>query len=255
MQGRAGAMSESLQLVLLIFAAATLFASVGQAGASGYLAAMGFMGLEPAVMKPAALTLNILVASIGTYRFARAGFFRWRTFYPFGVLGLPFSFAGGAVHLPTNLYYPIVGAILLFAAVMLVRATWQQAAQRMSAELKPPFLPALVSGATIGFFSGVTGTGGGVFLAPLVLLMGWVETRRTAAVSAAYNLLNSIAALAGAWATLGQLPVALPWWLVAAGVGGLVGTWFGCRILPANALRYILAAVLVIAGLRMLLVT
>ncbi|CAO3435661.1 sulfite exporter TauE/SafE family protein [Azospirillum doebereinerae] len=249
-------MSETVNLAGLILVIAALYAAVGQAGASGYLAVMGMVSLDPVVMKPVALALNLLVAAIGTARFARVGLLRWRTFYPFGVLGVPFSFAGGLVHLPAPLYYPVVGGCLLLAGLELTRSTWMSRrgpATKMPPE-HPPFWPALAAGASIGFLSGMTGTGGGIFLAPLILLMGWVETRRTAAVSAAFNLLNSASALLGAWATLPVLPPALPVWLVAAGAGGMIGAWLGSRHLPVAALRYVLSAILVASGVKMLAV-
>lgn len=239
-------------LSALILVVATLYAAVGQAGASGYLAVMGVVGLEPAVMKPTALILNLLVAAIGTLGFARAGLFHWRTFYPFGVLGMPFSFAGGMVDLPHRLYYPAVGGMLLLAALELIRSTWSARGGPDRVPAAPPFLPALASGAVIGFVSGMTGTGGGIFLAPVILLMGWVETRRAAAVSAAYNLLNSAAALAGAWTSIAALPPALPWWLAAAGVGGIIGAGLGSRHIPVGVLRYLLAAILAASGMKML---
>lgn len=249
-------LGETIELAGLILVIAALYAAVGQAGASGYLAVMGMVNLDPAVMKPVALTLNLLVAAIGTMRFARAGLLHWRSFYPFGVLGVPFSFAGGSVHLPATVYYPVVGGCLLLAGLELTRSTWVAGRRRVAPAVleQPPFWSALVVGAGIGFLSGMTGTGGGIFLAPLILLMGWVETRRTAAVSAAFNLLNSASALLGAWATLPVLPPALPVWLVAAGAGGMVGAWLGCRHLPVAALRYLLSAILVASGVKMLTV-
>jgi uncharacterized membrane protein YfcA len=246
---------QTIDLASMILVVATLYAAVGQAGASGYLAAMGVVGLDPAMMKPTALALNLLVATIGTIRFARAGLFSWRSFYPFGVLGMPFSFLGGMVNLPPHLYYPVVGAILLMAALELTRSTWvARTTPKRLTMAEPPFLPALVIGAAIGFLSGMTGTGGGVFLAPLLLLVGWVETRRAAAVSAAYNLLNSAAALTGTWSTFALLPPALSWWLAAAGIGGAFGAWLGGRHLPTESLRYLLSAILAASGLKMLLV-
>ena len=212
-------LGETATLAILILIAAALYASVGQAGATGYLAAMGVVGLDPTVMKPTAPALNILVAAIGAVRFGRAGLFSWRTFYPFGVLGFPFSLVGGAINLPARVYYPVVGIILLLAAARLARLASQDANGQDRPPHAPPFLPALLTGAVIGFVSGVTGTGGGIFLAPVILMMNWVEVRRSAAVSAAYNLLNSASALAGAYATLAILPPALPWWLLAARTG------------------------------------
>ncbi len=243
---------ETIGLGAAFLIIAALYASVGQAGASGYLAAMGLAGLDPAMMKPTALALNVLVASIGTFHFWREGRFSWRTFYPFAVLGFPFSVIGGAINLPIHIYYPVVGAILLLAAIQLVRSAMKTTAVEKASPHAPPFLPALLTGAGIGLVSGVTGTGGGVFLAPIILIMNWVNVRRAAAVSAAYNLLNSVAALAGAYATLNRLPTPLPWWLIAAGVGGLVGTSVGSRYLPDHALRYLLAVVLIVSGLKLI---
>ena len=238
-------------LVLLVIAG--LYAAVGQAGATGYLAAMGMLGLDPEVMKPTALALNLVVTFIAAVQFRRAGQVSWRTFYPFAVLGLPFSLIGGAVSLPGHVYYPLVGALLIAAsALMFARAALPRAPSASPAPVAPPFWPALCAGAAVGFVSGATGTGGGVFLAPVILALNWVDVRRTAAVSAAYNLLNSAAALAGSYATLGQLPPSLPAWLAAVAVGGMIGATLGARYLPDRTLRCLLATILLLAGARML---
>jgi uncharacterized protein len=244
---------EAIWLAILFLVIAVLYASVGQAGASGYLAAMGMVSMSPAAMKTTALALNLIVAGIGTIQFWRLGLLSPRTFYPFAVLGFPFSLIGGAVQLPSNLYYTAVGAILLLSAVQMVRSARRSTS--VSAELPsaPPFLPALATGAIIGFVSGTTGTGGGIFLAPVILMMNWLTARNTAAVTAAYNLLNSAAALVAAYSILGAVPPALPFWLVAVGIGGTIGAVVGSRYLPDRALRYILAMILFVAGGKLIL--
>lgn len=161
-----------------LFVVAVLYASVGQAGGTGYIALMGLAGFAPAVIKPTALALNVLVSAIGTTRFAKAGMLTWRISYPFVILGAPLSILGGAAHLPLAIYQPVVGALLLGAAIQVVRAPPRNA----DLASNPPFLPALLAGAGIGFISGVTGVGGGIFLAPLVLSLGWVEVRQAAAI-------------------------------------------------------------------------
>ncbi len=245
---------DSLVLMALIFLAATLYSSVGHAGASGYLAAMALVGLTPDAMKPTALALNVLVAIIGSVSYIRAGHFDWRTFYPFAILSIPAAFVGGMIHLPAAVYKPAVGLILLIAAAHLVRS----ARQAMAAEVgrcsaAVPLVPAMGVGAGIGLLSGLTGTGGGIFLSPVLLFTGWSGTRRTSGVSAAFILVNSLAGLAGTTITLTALPVGLPLWIVAALIGGLIGTQLGSRWLPVTTLRYLLAAVLVIAGLKLIL--
>ncbi|KQT95475.1 sulfite exporter TauE/SafE family protein [Rhizobium sp. Leaf453] len=247
------AFDETIWLAVLFLIVAALYAAVGQAGASGYLAAMGMFGLAPTVMKPTALALNLLVAGIGTFQFWRSGLFSWRTFYPFAVLGFPFSLPGGSVQLPGHIYYPVVGIILILSGIQMIRSALTKRIAVEAAEA-PPFLPALLTGAVIGFVSGTTGTGGGIFLAPIILAMNWVSRRRTAAVTAAYNLLNSAAALAGAYASIKSIPSALPLWLVAVGLGGVAGSLVGSRYLSDRSLRFILAAVLLVSGTKLLLI-
>lgn len=244
-------MTDAGWLGVLFFAIALLYASVGQAGASGYLAVMGLFGFAPDAMKTTALALNLLVAAIGTYQFWRAGLMSWRTFYPFGILGIPFSLLGGAIQVPPHSYYVVVGVILMLSGVQMVRSSLRAAALP-GPPAHAPFFPALVTGGVIGLISGSTGTGGGVFLAPVMLGMNWVGVRQGAAVTAAYNLLNSAAALVGAYKILPAIPAALPGWLVAVGLGGAIGAFVGARRLPDNVLRYVLAAILLVSGLKLI---
>ncbi|UWU25487.1 sulfite exporter TauE/SafE family protein (plasmid) [Rhizobium sp. CB3060] len=246
------AFDEATWLAVLFLIVAALYAAVGQAGASGYLAAMGLFGLAPTVMKPTALALNLLVAAIGTSQFCRSGLFSWRTFYPFAVLGFPFSLLGGSVQLPMHVYYPLVGIVLLVSGVQMICSAITKKVAVEAADA-PPLLPALLTGAVIGFLSGTTGTGGGIFLAPIILAMNWVSARRTAAATAAYNLVNSAAALAGAYASIKSIPSALPLWLLAVGIGGVAGSFVGTRYLSERTLRFILAAVLLVSGTKLLL--
>jgi uncharacterized membrane protein YfcA len=214
---------------------------------------MALFAIAPAVMKPTALTLNILVATIATVRFYQAGYFSWRVLLPFAVSSIPFAFLGGALTLPGKDYQRIVGLALLFASYMLwARAKAQAAAT--AAEVKPVPVPlAVVLGAGIGLLSGLTGVGGGIFLSPLVLLMGWAETRQMSGVAAAFILVNSIAGLAGHLASVQNLPSSIYVWGVAVVVGALVGSELGRRRLATVTLRRVLAVVLVIAGVKMLM--
>lgn len=256
-------MMSTLLLALLIFIAALLYSSVGHAGASGYLAAMGLFNMKQAVMKPAALILNIFVASIGTYRFWRAGFLSWRLLLPFIVLSIPFAFIGGKLKLSDPLYQRLLGGVLLFAAASML---WQTFMVRRgsgggsgeSRTLRPPPIPvALILGGGIGMLSGMTGVGGGIFLSPVLILAGWADPKRTAAVSAPFILVNSIAGLAGQIYTHQFHPIeSWRWdfllWLAAAIGGGLIGSWLGARRLSNPALRILLSAVLVVAGVKLI---
>ncbi len=243
-------MSGVVLLALLIFAAALLYSSVGHAGASGYLAAMALVAAPVAVMRPTALVLNVLVATIASVQFLRARCFSWPVFWPFAVASVPCAFAGGAVTLGSGVYKPLVGLVLVYAAWRLAREAARPAAQTH----RPPLAAALVVGAVIGLLSGLVGVGGGIFLSPLLLFMGWAETRETSGVSALFILVNSIAGLGGQLSSLGMLPSETPALALAAFVGGTVGSTYGARRLSTPTLRRLLAAVLVVAGAKMLFV-
>lgn len=237
-------------LAILVLVAALLYSSVGHAGASGYLAAMALMGVVPAVMKPTALSLNILVAAIATFKFHRAGAFSWPLFWPFALASIPFAYLGGWLTLPGHLYKPLVGAILIYAAWHSFRT-----AHRTESGTVPqaPISLRLFAGAVLGFLSGLTGVGGGIFLSPLLLLLGWARIKVISGVAAAFILVNSIAGLLGVMRSAIALPPALPYWAIAAVVGGIVGAEYGSRRLGNPAIKRLLALVLAIAGAKMIL--
>lgn len=243
---------DALWLAMAFFLVALIYASVGQAGASGYIAVMALLGFAPLAMKMTALALNLLVATIGTVMFLKAGRLSWRNVWPFAILGFPFSLLGGAVQLPAEVYYPIVGVVLVLSAVQMARTALRRPGLSLAAPTDPPFIAALTTGTVIGFISGTTGTGGGVFLAPVILAMNWGTARQTAATTAVYNLMNSAAALLGTYTWWDQIPPALPGWLIAVAVGGSLGAFIGSRYFPELWLRIILAAILLVSGLRLL---
>jgi uncharacterized membrane protein YfcA len=243
-------METSLILVLTaaVFLVALLYSSVGHAGASGYIAVMSLLGLAPAEIKPIALALNILVASIGSWQFWRAGHFSWSLFWPFALLSVPFAFIGGYLNLPTQVFKVIVGIVLLVSAAQFL--------VRPPAEAEPhaPAKPvALGVGAGLGLLAGFTGTGGGIFLTPVLILLKWARTKTASATSALFILLNSISGLVGnvsATQTFPRFGLSL---LVAAGVGGAIGSWFGSWRLAPLVIKRLLAVVLVIAGIKLIL--
>ena len=240
-----------LETILLlaagIFVIAALYSSVGHAGASGYIAVMSLLALAPEVIRPTALSLNILVASIATWQFYKAGHFSWRLFWPFALLAVPFAFLGGYINLPTQIFKVVLGLVLLYSA-----AHFLFVVQRNKAVAKPPRFQAMGAGAGIGLLSGLTGTGGGIFLTPLLLLMGWAEVKPAAAVSALFILVNSIAGLAGYVTNGNTLPTLIvPLFFVAA-LGGGVGSYLGSRRFAPIIIKRFLAVVLLIAGAKLI---
>jgi uncharacterized membrane protein YfcA len=237
-------------LALGVLVIALLYSSVGHAGASGYIAVMTLFGLAPTVIKPTALVLNILVATIGTWQFYRAGHFRWQLFWPFAVLGIPAAFVGGALKLPVPIFNVLVGVVLLLSAVRFLYDP------RETAETNPPSrLTALIVGGLLGLLAGLTGTGGGIFLTPLMILMRWAPTKIASATSAVFILGNSIAGLLGTLSATKSFPALVLVLVVAALVGGSIGSYFGSRRFSPVIIKRLLAAVLIIAGLKLAGVT
>jgi uncharacterized membrane protein YfcA len=239
----------TLLLYPAIFLVALLYASVGHAGASGYIAVLTLLGFPPEVVRPTALTLNVAVAVLGTWTFWRAGHLRPSLLWPFALTGAPFALLGGALRLPTAWFQVLIGLVLLASAARLLL---RPPAERPTRAPPRPAV-ALATGAALGLMAGLTGTGGGIFLTPLLLFAGWASTREAAAVSAAFILVNSIAGLIGFVATGGAVPGLVGPLLLVVAVGGGLGAWLGARRLAARVIATLLAAVLIIAGFKLLL--
>jgi len=238
-------------IIFAIFLVAVMYSSVGHGGASGYLAVMAFWAVAPEVTRPTALVLNLFVASIGTVQFYRAGYFSWRIFLPFAAASIPMAYVGGLIHLPTNAYKIVLGAVLILAAV------------RLAIKLKnddqvkdPPIFACLLIGAVVGLLSGLVGVGGGIFLTPVLLLMRWSETRVAAGVSVLFILVNSAAGLLGQYSrgALNTLPNEVWIWIAAAIAGGLIGSTLGSKKFDSITLRRVLAVVLLFAGVKLIFV-
>lgn len=231
-----------------VFTVAILYSSVGHAGASGYIAVMSLLSVAPPEIRPIALTLNILVASIGTWQFWRAGHFSWSLFWPFALLSVPAAFIGGYLNLPTHIFKVLVGIVLLFSAAQFLLRPPAEADPK-----RPPVTVAVAIGGILGLLSGLTGTGGGIFLTPLLILLGWARTKSAAAVSAPFILLNSASGLLGNLSATKSFPSFAVVLLIAAVIGGSIGSYFGSRRLPHMAIKRLLAVVLTIAGFKLIL--
>jgi uncharacterized membrane protein YfcA len=235
-------------LAACMFLGAVLYSSVGHAGASAYLALMALFGLPPAVMRPTALVLNILVASLTSLRYVRAGLFRWRVLWPFLLGAAPFAFLGGSFQVPGEIYRPLVGALLWLSAARLL---WPREIRAVTDPHDPPILVGVLIGTGIGFLSGLTGTGGGIFLSPLLLFLGWSNPKVASGVAAVFILVNSVAGLSGNLASVQSLPANLPLFAASVLAGAVVGTTLGIRF-KAGAIVKALGLVLVVAGFKLM---
>jgi uncharacterized membrane protein YfcA len=234
-------------LCIAIAVIAFLYSSVGHAGASGYIATMTLFGLAATVIRPTALVLNILVATIGAFQFWRAGHFSWKLFWPFALLSIPAAYLGGYIQPSASMLRILIGLVLLFSAVRLI---FRRGDPKDTAA---PSKPAAIGlGAGLGFLSGLTGTGGGIFLTPLLLFCRWAHIRQAAAVSALFILVNSIGGLVGYFTAVHSVPTLGITLAIPAIVGGTIGSYLGSRHLPVRSIAIFLAVVLIIAGTKLI---
>ncbi len=239
----------SISFFILLFIVALLYASVGHGGASGYLALMAIYGFAPEVMKPSALILNLFVSLTSFIMFYKGGHFKWKLFLPFALTSIPFSFLGGTITLDAAIYKKVLGVLLLFPV-----ARFFFYPNTRDADLKSSnFIFSLLIGAIIGFLSGLIGIGGGIILSPVLLLLNWTNQKQTAAISALFIFVNSIAGLAGQLSKGIHIDNTVFGFIAIAFIGGLGGAWLGSLRLNQLYLKYTLAIVLLMASVKLIL--
>jgi uncharacterized membrane protein YfcA len=236
-------------IALCLMLGAILYTSVGHAGSSVYIAIMSLFGVPAQVIKPTALVLNIIVSSYTSIRYISAKLFDLKLYIPLAVGAIPMSFLGGSIDLPSNVYKPIVGAILFFAGIMFV---FQLNPQGTKEPKHPPVAIAVLAGAVIGFLSGLTGTGGGIFLSPLIIFFAWTTVKGASGTAALFILTNSVFGLLGHISSVSELPDALWLYAIAVIIGALIGTRLGIKQFSNDMVKRALGAVLLIAGAKLM---
>ena len=241
--------AHTLLIAGCLFLGAVLYTSVGHAGASAYIAVMTLFDLPPLVIKPTALTLNIFVSSYTSLRYIRRNFFN-RSLFTYLIIGsIPAAFIGGHINLPSHIYKPIIGVLLLISGVRFLLQALQVDQPHRSINV---FL-AITIGAGVGLLSGITGTGGGIFLSPLIIWLGWVSVKQASGTVAAFIFVNSIAGLLGNFQSTQSLPRELPIFLIAVLLGAFFGTRFGISRFSSTGIKRALGFVLLIAGAKFIL--
>jgi len=232
----------------ILFIVAALYASVGHGGASGYLALMALFSIAPAVMRPTALLLNLFVSSVSFIQFYRGGYFKWKIFWPFAVASIPLSFIGGLITIQSSIYKNILGVLLLVPVVrfLFFKNTEAKALKETDITLS------LIIGAVIGFLSGMIGIGGGIILSPVLLLLKWTDQKQTAAITALFIFVNSVAGLFGQLTKGIHFSVDMVLYVAVAFTGGLLGAYLGALRFPQAILKNVLGCVLAVAAYKLL---
>lgn len=233
---------------VILFFVAFLYSAVGHGGASGYLALMALYGVAPEEMKPTALMLNLFVSLTSFIQYYRGGYFKKNLFLPIAAASIPLAFIGGMITIEENIYKRVLGVLLLFPVI---RFFFFKNVE--DSNLKPHNLTiAVVTGAVVGLLSGMIGIGGGIILSPILLLLHWTNQKQTAAISAAFIFVNSVAGLGGMLIQGISFTGDMVLYIVVAFTGGLLGAYFGAKKFNQDVLKYVLATVLLMASYKLL---
>lgn len=235
----------------ILLLVAFLYASVGHGGASGYLALMAIFGVAPAVMKPTALVLNLFVSAVSFIQFYRAQHFKKEICWPLVATSIPMSFIGGMITIHADIYKKILGVVLLISV-----ARFLMPGSTGAGKLRPANRTWLfIIGGLIGLLSGMIGIGGGIILSPILLLLRWADVKQSAAISAIFIFVNSLAGLAGQFTKSVSFTPSMYAYVGIALVGGLAGAYLGAARFKNSVLKYILAAVLLLAVFKLVFTT
>lgn len=234
--------------LMLLPLVAFLYAAVGHGGASGYLALMALYGFAPETMKPTALLLNLFVAGISFFHYAKSGHFNKKLFFSFAITSIPLAFLGGMIEIDATLYKQILGVLLVFAVLRMLNVFGKESDE--TKEIK--MWQGLSVGGSIGFFSGLIGIGGGIILSPVIILMKWGNMKEAAAVSALFIWVNSAAGLGGQLSSGVKIDAQALILVAIAVVGGFLGGYLGSKKFNNKILRYLLAFVLLSACIKLI---
>ncbi|WP_294276459.1 sulfite exporter TauE/SafE family protein [uncultured Chryseobacterium sp.] len=232
----------------ILFFVAFFYAAVGHGGASGYLALMALYGVAPEEMKPTALMLNLFVSLTSFIQYYRGGYFLKKLFIPIAAASVPLAFIGGMITVEESIYKRILGVLLLFPVFrfFFFRNVEDSALKDQNLVI------AVITGGIIGFLSGMIGIGGGIILSPVLLLLQWTNQKQTAAISAAFIFVNSLAGLGGMLTQGISFTGNMLMYIAVAFTGGLLGAYIGAKRFNQNVLKYILAVVLLMASYKLL---
>lgn len=245
-------------LVPAFFVTALLYASVGFGGGSTYSALLALAGVDYRILPLISLCCNIAVVSGSIVRFARASIIPWRGALGITAVAAPTAFLGGLTPIGESSFLMLLGgALVLTSASMLLPQTRNGPTTLEHSNSQGRMLPVILAAAPIGYLAGLVGIGGGIFLAPLLHLIRWRETRAIAATASLFILVNSLFGLAGQLVKGGvgrfeaAVAVGLPL-LIAVVIGGQIGSYLAVKKLRPEWIRWGTAILTLWVGIRLL---
>lgn len=232
-------------LIFLFFIVAFAYSSVGLGGGSSYTALMAIFGINYLAIPTISLTLNIIVSSVGTFNFVRKKHARIRLILPFIISSIPMSYIGGSLTLPKDLFYGILLITLIFVAVQIY--FFEDIALKLNLSNTRQIALSVIIGAILGFVAGAIGIGGGIYLVPLILVLGLGSEKEAAACGAVFVWVNSVSGLVS---RLQYNPVDIAPFIsivFAVLIGGFFGSYMGSTKFSPRAMKRILGLIIILA--------
>jgi hypothetical protein len=232
-------------LAALFFIVALIYSSVGLGGGSSYTALMAIFGISTLAIPMVSLSLNLFVTSIGSYNFIRNKHAKIKLILPFLISSMPMAYLGGALELPKEIFYWILLISLIFVAARIY--IWQNITFKFNFKQKEKIIISLISGAVLGLIAGIVGIGGGIYLVPLIIILGLGSEKEAAACGAIFIWLNSFS---GLLSRLQYNSLDLTNYIsliVAVIAGAIIGSYMGSFKFSPKTMDKILGAVILLA--------
>ncbi|MCB9061425.1 MAG: sulfite exporter TauE/SafE family protein [Halobacteriovoraceae bacterium] len=241
-------------LGLLFFLVAIIYSMVGFGGGSSYIAILSIAGIDYLLIPQMALVCNIVVVSGGAYNFNKKGLLSSSLLTPLLITSVPAALLGGSIPIDKITYQGILGVLLFVAGILMISTEKNLSGKDPRPGTKKGFF---ILGGIIGFFSGVAGIGGGIFLSPLLNLLGWQRPKNIAATASLFILVNSIFGLMG---QLGKNNFQLISYnskylllIVAVFLGGQIGSRISTSILSHQKVKIASACLILIVSSRLII--
>ncbi len=244
-------MEIEILLPLIFLFVALFYSSVGFGGGSSYLAIMSIFLTDFYEIRSTALLLNITVVTIGTMMYVRHRVFDWKLFWPFIVPSIPLAYLGAQMKLSEKTFFLILGSLLILSSLSMITKYVEDRVKMRDFEL----WKRLGLGGLVGFFAGISGIGGGIYLSPVLNMMNWQNARKIASLASVFILVNSLSGLLGLLAVNtftfdSQLTIRL---IVAVFIGGMIGSYLSNKKFNTKLIGLLTATLVMYVGLRLLL--
>jgi uncharacterized membrane protein YfcA len=250
-----------MALAGLFFIIALIYACVGFGGGSTYTAVLALQGVDYQALPVIALTCNIIVVCGGVWHFSKNKHLNIVKAFPWISLSIPAAWAGGFIQVSENLYIGLLGSVLFLSAIKMFIPIKNKESHSLNAQKSPirnsPFVPPII-GASLGFIAGLTGIGGGIFLAPVLHLTQYGNSKTISGTCSLFILVNSIFGLLGQSMKIGNIEILsstfFTYWMLlpAVFIGGQIGSWLGSSRIPVNMVKKLTALLILYVSLKLL---